>query len=101
MASVSWLCRQSAYEARALDGSQRQPVAVNYEQVTRNHLAHSRLPDIDEGLVRRFTWSRLGSLRETIGTISTPVGSPGSLVTERHGFLAAVPLDATAGLPQP
>jgi hypothetical protein len=32
----------------------------------RNHLAHSRLPDIDEGLVRRFTWSRLGSLRETI-----------------------------------
>ena len=45
-------------------------MAVNYEQVTRNHLAHSRLPDIDEGLVRRFTWSRLGSLRETIGTIS-------------------------------
>ena len=70
MASVSWLCRTSAYEARALDGSQRQPVAVNYEQVTRNHLAHSRLPDIDEGLVRRVTWSRLGSLRETIGTIS-------------------------------
>ena len=32
----------------------------------RNHLAHSRLPDIDEGLVRRFTWSRLGSLRETV-----------------------------------
>ncbi len=23
----------------------------------RNHLAHSRLPDIDEGLVRRFTWA--------------------------------------------
>ena len=33
----------------------------------RNHLAHSRLPDIDEGLVRRFTWSRLDSLRETVG----------------------------------
>ena len=32
----------------------------------RNHLAHSRPPDIDEGLVRRFTWSRLGSLRETV-----------------------------------
>jgi hypothetical protein len=32
----------------------------------RNHLAHSRLPDIDEGLVRRFTWSRLGSLQDTI-----------------------------------
>jgi len=31
-----------------------------------NHLAHSRLPDIDEGLVRRFTWSRLGSLQETV-----------------------------------
>ena len=28
----------------------------------RNHLAHSRLPDIDEGLVRRFTWARLDSL---------------------------------------
>ena len=24
----------------------------------RNHLAHSRLPGIDEGLVRRFTWAR-------------------------------------------
>jgi hypothetical protein len=32
----------------------------------RNHLAHSRLPDIDEGLVRRFTWSRLGSLQDMI-----------------------------------
>jgi hypothetical protein len=32
----------------------------------RNHLAHSRLPDIDEGLVRRFTWSRLSQLRETV-----------------------------------
>jgi hypothetical protein len=39
----------------------------------RNHLAHSRLPDIDEGLVRRFTWARLDSLRTTtahrLGTI--------------------------------
>ena len=41
-------------------------MAFTYEQVIRNHLAHSSLPDIDEGLVRRFTWSRLGSLRETI-----------------------------------
>jgi len=31
----------------------------------RNHLAHSRLPDIDELLVRRFTWARLDSLRST------------------------------------
>ncbi len=31
----------------------------------RNHLAHSRLPDIDEGLVRRFTWARLDSLLAT------------------------------------
>lgn len=29
----------------------------------RNHLAHSRLPDIDESLVRRFTWARLDSLQ--------------------------------------
>ena len=28
-----------------------------------NHLAHSRLPDIDESLVRRFTWARLDSLQ--------------------------------------
>ena len=32
----------------------------------RNHLAHSRLPDIDEALVRRFTWSRAGPLRQTV-----------------------------------
>jgi uncharacterized protein with HEPN domain len=31
----------------------------------RNHLAHSRLPDIDEGLVRRFTRARLDSLQAT------------------------------------
>ncbi|MDQ2894564.1 MAG: hypothetical protein M3Y09_02780 [Actinomycetota bacterium] len=30
-----------------------------------NHLAHSRLPDIDESLVRRFTWTRLDSLQAT------------------------------------
>jgi hypothetical protein len=32
----------------------------------RNHLAHSRLPDIDEALVRRFTSSRAGPLRKTV-----------------------------------
>ena len=32
----------------------------------RNHLAHPRLPDIDEALVRRFTWSRAGPLRQTV-----------------------------------
>jgi hypothetical protein len=31
----------------------------------RNHLAHSRLPDIDEALVQRFTWARLASLQAT------------------------------------
>ncbi len=31
----------------------------------RNHLAHSRLPDIDEALVQRFTWARLDSLQAT------------------------------------
>jgi hypothetical protein len=29
----------------------------------RNHLAHSRLHDIDEALVQRFTWARLSSLQ--------------------------------------
>jgi hypothetical protein len=29
----------------------------------RNHLAHSRLPDIGEALVQRFTWARLDSLQ--------------------------------------
>jgi len=32
----------------------------------RNHLARSRLPDIGEALVRRFTWSRSGPLRDTV-----------------------------------
>jgi hypothetical protein len=32
----------------------------------RNHLAHSRLPDIDEALVQRFTWARLDSLQTTV-----------------------------------
>jgi hypothetical protein len=32
----------------------------------RNHLAHSRLPDIDEAIVRRFTWSRADPLRQTV-----------------------------------
>jgi len=32
----------------------------------RNHPAHSRPPDIDEALVRRFTWSRAGPLRNTV-----------------------------------
>jgi uncharacterized protein with HEPN domain len=31
----------------------------------RNHLAHSRLPDIDESLVRRFTLTRLDALQAT------------------------------------
>ena len=32
----------------------------------RNHLAHSRLPDIDEAQVMRFTWARTGPLLETV-----------------------------------
>jgi hypothetical protein len=32
----------------------------------RNHLAHSRLPDIDESLLRRFNWARLDSLQATM-----------------------------------
>lgn len=31
----------------------------------RNHLAHSRLPDIGEALVQRFTWARLDSIQAT------------------------------------
>ena len=38
----------------------------------RNHLAHSRLPDIDEGLVRRFTWARLDSIQATVGHLLRP-----------------------------
>lgn len=30
----------------------------------RNHLAHRRLPEIDEALVRRTTWLRVGALRD-------------------------------------
>lgn len=32
----------------------------------RNYLAHSRLPDIDEALVQRFTWARTDSLRSAV-----------------------------------
>ena len=38
----------------------------------RNHLAHSRLPDIDEGLVRRFAWARHGSLLATAQDLLRP-----------------------------
>ena len=31
----------------------------------RNHLAHSRLLNIDEALVQRFNWARLDSLQTT------------------------------------
>jgi hypothetical protein len=32
-----------------------------------HHLAHSRLPDIDEALVQRFTWARLDPLQRVVG----------------------------------
>lgn len=35
----------------------------------RNHLAHQRLPDIDEALVRRTTWLRLDPLRDQVRTL--------------------------------
>ncbi|HEX7323249.1 MAG TPA: hypothetical protein VF299_10020, partial [Mycobacterium sp.] len=39
----------------------------------RNHLAHSRLPDIDEGLVQRFTWARVDSLRSAVEAAIRPM----------------------------
>lgn len=39
----------------------------------RNHLAHSRLPDIDEGLVQRFTWARTDSLRTAVRAAIRPL----------------------------
>lgn len=38
----------------------------------RNHLAHSRLPDIDEALVRRFTWSRTDSILAAVQDLLRP-----------------------------
>lgn len=32
----------------------------------RNHLAHSRLPDVDEALVQRFTWARTDALQASV-----------------------------------
>jgi hypothetical protein len=56
-------------EALAYTHAIRQPVRADRVWANlydlRNHLAHSRLPDIDEGLVRRFTWARLDSLQAT------------------------------------
>ena len=58
-------------EALAYTAAAGQPVRADRTWANlydlRNHLAHSRLPDIDEGLVRRFTWSRLDLLRQTVG----------------------------------
>jgi hypothetical protein len=47
----------------------------------RNDLAHSRLPDIDEGLVRRCTWSRLDSLRETVVHLFAPLDNAAPSLT--------------------
>ena len=56
-------------EALAFTAATMQPVRADKTWANlydlRNHLAHSRLPDIDEGLVRRFTWARLDSLQAT------------------------------------
>ena len=56
-------------EALAYTQATSQPVRADKTWANlydlRNHLAHSRLPDIDEGLVRRFTWARLDSLHAT------------------------------------
>ncbi len=35
----------------------------------RNHLAHRRLPDIDDGLVRRITWLSADELHAHIGRL--------------------------------
>jgi uncharacterized protein with HEPN domain len=39
----------------------------------RNHLAHSRLPDIDDALVQRFTWARTDSLQSAVQKIMRPM----------------------------
>ena len=63
-------------EALAYTASIRQPVRAERTWANlydlRNHLAHSRLPDIDEGLVRRFTWARLDSLWATVQRLLRP-----------------------------
>jgi hypothetical protein len=54
-------------EALAYTQAIGQPVRANRTWANlcdlRNHLAHSRLPDIDEALIQRFTWARLDSLQ--------------------------------------
>jgi hypothetical protein len=56
-------------EALAYTQALKQPIRADRVWANlydlRNHLAHSRLPDIDEALVRRFTWARLDSLHAT------------------------------------
>lgn len=49
----------------------KQPVWANLYDL-RNHLAHTRLPDIDEGLVQRFTWTRIDSLLGVVGDLLRP-----------------------------
>lgn len=38
----------------------------------RHHLAHSRLPDVDERLVQRFTWTRTDSLHANVQELLRP-----------------------------
>ena len=67
--------------------------AVLYQ--LRNHLAHSRLRDIDEGLVTLFTGPASARYEKRSGTISTPVGSAvarihrDDLAVGDHGDLVA------------
>lgn len=84
-------------EALAFTQAIGQPVRADRTRANlydlRNHLAHSRLPGIDESLVRRFTWARPGTLQATTqhhlptrpnlaNPTPSPVGFP--LVPWRH-----------------
>ena len=62
---LHWLWIAAGSEALAYTQATGQAVRADRTWANlydlRNHLAHSRLPDIDESLVSRFTWARLDS----------------------------------------
>lgn len=72
-----------AYAATRHMPVRQQPLWANLYDL-RNHLAHSRRPDIDEAMVRHFNWSRTDSILHAVQEPLRPGGAA------RHAAARAV-----------
>lgn len=63
-----WIAAGNEALAHAVAARQsiRSDIALASLYDLRNHLAHTRLPDVDESLVQRFTWMRHDTLRRLV-----------------------------------